>query len=116
MVVAIVDDDRAVREPTEMVLELFGFETASFASASEFLAVDPSPYKFLLVDYHMPQMTGLDLLVELRRRRCATPVAIMTASFSIELRDKAVDLGAGRVFRKPIDQDELVDLIRSAVA
>jgi len=46
------------------------------------LVGDPSQYSFLLVDYLMPNSTGIDVLVELRRRGCTTPAAIMTASFS----------------------------------
>jgi FixJ family two-component response regulator len=116
MVIAIIDDDRDVRESTEFMLGLHGFETSSFASCAEFLSVDPSPFSFLLIDYLMPHMTGLDLLAELRRRNCAIPTAIMTASFSNEVQRRAIDLGVARVFKKPLSEDELVDVIKSAGA
>ena len=116
MVIAIIDDDRDVRESTEFMLGLHGFETSSFASGAEFLNVDPSSFSFLLFDYLMPQMTGLDLLAELRRRNCAIPAAIMTASLSDEVHRRARELGVVRVFKKPMNEEELVDVIRSAGA
>jgi FixJ family two-component response regulator len=113
MIVAIVDDDLDVRESTLFLLELHDFEAVAFSSGAELLAGDLTRYSFRLVDYHMPNGTGIDFLVELRRRSSATPVALMTASLSGELRDRAVALGACHVFQKPIDEDELVALIRS---
>ncbi len=114
MIVAIVDDDLDVRESTRFLLELHDFQAVAFSSGAELLADDPTRYSFLLVDYHMPNQTGIDCLVELRRRSCATPAALMTASLSDELRDRAVALGACQVFTKPVDEDELVALIRRA--
>jgi FixJ family two-component response regulator len=114
MVLAIIDDDKDVRRATERMLELCGYETTSFASGDEFLAVDPTQFSFLLIDNLMPHMTGLDLLAELRRRSCATPAAIMTGSYSNELRDRAMKLVACRVFSKPVSWDELVATVRSA--
>jgi FixJ family two-component response regulator len=102
-----------VRESTRFLLALHGIRAELFASGADFLAGDPERFSFLLVDYQMPESTGIHFLSELRRRGHPTPAALMTASFSPELRNRALSLGAREVFEKPVDEDNLIELIRS---
>jgi two-component system response regulator FixJ len=62
----------------------------------------------LLVDQHMPHLTGLDLLRVLRERGLSVPVALMTGSPSAELSRMAEELGVAAIFEKPVDEDVLL--------
>ncbi|MGE0416464.1 MAG: response regulator transcription factor [Acetobacteraceae bacterium] len=97
--VAVVDDDQGVRDSLRFLLETVGFDVDTFTSACEFLAasVHGDPV-CLLVDQHMPHLTGLDLLRVMRERGMSVPVALMTGSPSAELARMAEELGVAAIF------------------
>jgi FixJ family two-component response regulator len=64
--VAIVDDDEAVRHSLRFWLEALGHKVETFASVAEFLKAELEKLLCLVVDHHMPGMTGLDLAERLR--------------------------------------------------
>lgn len=107
--VAVVDDDQGVRESLRFLLETVGFDVDTFTSACEFLA---SPLRehpiYLLIDQHMPRLTGLDLLLRLRDRGNPGLVALMTGSPSAELSRRALELGADVVLEKPLAEEVLL--------
>ncbi len=111
-VVAVVDDDQAVRESLRFLLETVGFDVDTFDSACEFLSAsvrgDPI---CLIIDQHMPHLTGLDLLRVLRDRGVSVPVALMTGSPSADLVRMAEELGAAAVLEKPVAEDVLLDFL-----
>jgi two-component system response regulator FixJ len=107
--VAVVDDDEAVRESLRFLLETAGFRVETFGSAAQFLqSAAHEALGCLLLDQHMPQVTGLDLLRELRRRGESLRVALMTGSPSPELTRRAKELGAVEVIEKPLTDDALL--------
>lgn len=107
--VAVVDDDQGVRESLRFLLETAGFDVDTFDSACEFLAASaPDAPIILLVDQHMPRLTGLDLLHRLRERGISGPVALMTGSPSPELSRRARELGATVVLEKPLAEELLL--------
>lgn len=107
--VAVVDDDEAVRESLRFLLETAGFRVETFGSAAQFLqSAAHEALGCLLLDQHMPQVTGLDLLRELRRRGETLRVALMTGSPSPELTRRAKELGAVEVIEKPLTDDALL--------
>ena len=59
--VAIVDDDAAVRDSLRLLLEVIGHPVQTFASAAEFLKAEQHHPVCLILDHHMPEMTGLEL-------------------------------------------------------
>ena len=111
--VAIVDDDEAVRDSLRFLLEVAGHSVAPFASAAEFLHTRPRPFACLIVDQHMPQMTGLDLVARLRDQREALPVLLITGSPSAAILAQAEALGVA-VLEKPAADDALLDFVSSA--
>ena len=59
--VVVVDDDGAVRRGLTRLLRVSGYDVETFASAPEFLEADLSQIVCLILDQHMPEMTGLEL-------------------------------------------------------
>src|SRR5215469_9921399 len=84
--VAVVDDDDAVRDSLRFLLEIAGFAVASYGSAAEFLREAPiADLSCLVVDQHMPDQTGLQLVSRLRGQGVDLPVALITGSPSADL-------------------------------
>lgn len=111
-VVAVVDDDQAVRESLRFLLETLGFDVDTFDSACEFLAASVrGEATCLIIDQHMPHLTGLDVLRVLRDRGVSVPVALMTGSPSAELARMAAELGATAVLEKPVAEDVLLEFV-----
>jgi two-component system, LuxR family, response regulator FixJ len=116
-VVAVVDDDAAVRESLRFLLEIAGYEVATFGSACEFLhAGEAGRQACVLVDQHMPQVTGLELLRRLRGSGRDLPVALMTGSPSAELTRQALELGGVDVLEKPLAEEVLFRFVERSSA
>lgn len=113
--VHVVDDDDAVRDSVRSLLESHGFAVRDYASARAFLA-DGGDGGCLLLDLHMPEMSGLDLLETLRTRRNDIPTIIMTGRSDAGLKARAQRSGAIAFLDKPVDEDELMNSISHALA
>jgi two-component system response regulator FixJ len=112
LIVAVVDDDEAVRESLRFLLETVGFRVETFGSAAQFLqSAACAGLACLLLDQHMPRVTGLDLLRELRRRGESVRVALMTGSPSPEIARHAAELGAAAVTEKPLADEALLRFV-----
>jgi two-component system, LuxR family, response regulator FixJ len=115
--IAILDDDAEVRDSLVALMEAYGFNVSNHASAGDFLgrhcaqAVD-----CLLLDVHMPEVTGLELLKSLRDRGDATAVILMTGVFDPNIHANGEALGAAAVLHKPIAHSELMAAIHQALA
>jgi two-component system response regulator FixJ len=116
-VVIVVDDDESVRESLRFLLDVAGYEVATFDSAQDYLDhVDGVPMICMLVDQHMPNTTGLELLAVLRQRGAQVPTALITGSWSPDLARKAIALGATKVLEKPLADDALLRFVARAAA
>ena len=114
-VVAIVDDDDAVRDSLQFLLEIAGHHVAAYNSAHQFFAeADPAGLRCLIVDQHMPEVTGLQLVSQLRARGALLPVALITGSPSADLIRRALELGVGTVLEKPLADDVLLEFVEGA--
>ena len=110
--VAVVDDDEAVRDSLRFLLESVGFEVSLYASAREFLcAAKPDEIGCLVLDQHMPDQTGLQLVSRLRDVGSAVPVALITGSPSPDLVERAKLLGVKTVLEKPLADELLLDFV-----
>ena len=109
--VAVIDDDEAVRNSLQFLLEVVGYRVVTFASAAEFLEADMGGLACLILDHHMPNMTGLELLDRLRADGVGMPVLLITGSPSPDIVARAAELGVDRVLEKPPDEHELLDFI-----
>ncbi len=114
--IAVVDDDHAVRESLRFLLEVAGNTVVAFASAAEFIRSECQQIGCLILDHHMPGMTGLELVEQLRTSGVTVPVMLITGSKSQEMLARAAALGVGKVLEKPVDDAELLDFVDSALA
>jgi FixJ family two-component response regulator len=113
--VAVVDDDDAVRDSLRFLLEIAGHSVVTYASAALFLLEAPiDELTCLVVDQHMPEQTGLQLVSRLRAQGVTLPVALITGSPSADLIRLARDLDVAQVMEKPLDDDLLLDFIEHA--
>jgi FixJ family two-component response regulator len=113
----IVDDDAGIREALTGQLNSADYEATSFASPEDFLdAPIPDVPACVLVDVHMPGMSGFDLQAALAERGRALPLIFMTAFGTIPMTVRAMKAGAVEFMTKPIDEDELLSAIEIALA
>jgi FixJ family two-component response regulator len=114
-VMLVVDDDSAVRNSLKFMIEVEGFQVNAYSSAQELLNEDSLPANSCLVtDYHMPDMTGLELVDQLRDRQISIPAVLMTANPTEILRNRAEAAGIS-IIDKPLLGSRLLDAIRVAL-
>ena len=115
--IAIVDDDKAVRTSAAKLMLSAGYDAVSFASGEEFL---DSAYleeaACIITDLQMPGMTGLELQDLLRSRGHTRPVIFITAYPEEQARRQALAGGAVGFFRKPFDVPAMLECIQNALS
>ncbi len=114
--VAVVDDEEQVRKALKRLLMASGFEVESYASGKEFLATKHPPPDCVVLDLHMPGMSGLQVLEELRAARRPLPTVIITAHDTVETRAQCLAAGASAYLRKPLDERVLLNSISASMA
>jgi FixJ family two-component response regulator len=113
--VAVVDDDPSVRRALTRLLRSVGVPCLTHDSGSEFLA-SPKLHDFdcLILDVHMPRMSGIEVLEEIRVVASKLPVVLMTARYDVDFAEKALVAGASAFLRKPFTEEELFAAISDA--
>src|SRR6266849_4951550 len=115
--VLIIDDEAAIRESLETLLELEGYEVEAAASGEEGLArIGDRPFDLVLLDLALPDRNGIDLLAELRAHDPQLSVIMITAYGTVENAVKAMQSGAANFVQKPWDNEKLLADVRTAVA
>lgn len=109
----IVDDDDSVRRALGRLIRSEGLQSEAFASGESFLAALPDDAKgCVIMDIRMPGLTGYDIQQRLRKSKQKIPVIALSAQDDEEARFRAHELGAVAFFRKPVDDQALLDSIR----
>ena len=112
VVVAIVEDDAAMRKSIERLLQASGYATAAFASAEEFLQsaiVDGA--MGLVLDIHLGGMSGLELRRRLNAAHSKVPVVFITAHDDEATRAEAITLGCADYLQKPFEASRLMQAL-----
>jgi FixJ family two-component response regulator len=114
--VGVVDDDESGRAALSSLIRSAGYMCAVFPSAEAFLAAGgfAGPHCMIL-DVHMPGLSGLELQARLRQMKSPIPVIFITAHWNDETRQTALRGGAVAFFHKPFQGEALLDAIRSAL-
>jgi len=113
--VFVVDDDADIRDSMRLLLEVAGFRVRSYNSAKHFLADDYPKHGCLIADIRMPDMSGLELQVEVSRRQIDLPIIIMTGHGDVPLAVQAMKAGAIDFIEKPFDDDMMLASVRRAM-
>jgi FixJ family two-component response regulator len=117
LTVYVVDDDASVRQALVLLLISAGMEVVTFKSAAECLEYElKEKDSCLITDIKMPRISGLELQQKLTERKIKIPVIFLTAFDSEEIRKQVKKLGAEGYFRKPVDDQALLDGILWAVS
>ena len=115
--VAIVDDEESVRRALGRLVRMAGFDVQTFASGADFLhSLGRTSPQCVVLDLHMPRMSGFDVQSALVEARANVPVIIITGDDSAEIRQQTLTRGAKAYLRKPVDEAMLLDAIQSAIA
>jgi FixJ family two-component response regulator len=113
----IVDDDEAVRDSLQILLEACGFAVRSYPGGAEFLkAYRDTPRTCLLLDINMPVMGGLAVLEQVRRLWPRLPVILITGRSDNLDRAQALASGAFDLLDKPFRDSDLLGTIERALA
>lgn len=116
-VIAVVDDDEGFRSALQRFLRIFAFQVEAFASGEEFLRSNRlDAVGCVILDVAMPEMSGLEVQQQVVARGLQIPIVFVTAHWDDELGRHAAAGGARAVLRKPVDHEELVRLVREALA
>lgn len=111
-IVRIVDDDASVREALTVYLQMADYGTVAYPSAAQFLEEDDHARPGCLVlDVRMPDMNGIELQGEMKRRGIELPVIFLSAHGDIEMAADAVRAGAKGFLVKPPKLEKLTALI-----
>jgi FixJ family two-component response regulator len=113
--IAVVDDEVAVRTMLRRALRVAGYEVATFAGGEEFLAsLTTRRPACAVLDIHMPEVSGFVVVQRLRAAAPDVPVILITASDDVALEGTAAAAGAVCLLRKPFSSEALLAAVRSA--
>ena len=114
--IAIIDDDLAVRKAMQSLLHSLGYVTEAFASADNFLrSPDRHKVSCVITDVHMPGMNGLALQKRLIADKQNAPIIFITGFPDKSTREQALSAGAHGFLTKPCTQRSLISSIESAL-
>jgi len=116
-IIAVVDDEESVRRALERVLRASGMQVVTYPGGREFLqSLQTSCPNCLVLDLHMPQLSGFEVLEILVQTPHRLPVVVVTGHDSPEARARALGWGASAYLTKPIDDNLLLGEIAGALA
>ena len=113
----VVDDSRAMRMILSRTLAESGFQVLQAANgrdAMDSMERDGASFQLVLVDWHMPELSGLDFIREVRARPefAAIRLLMVTTETEIEQMSRALEAGADEYLMKPFTADSVKDKLR----
>src|ERR1700756_5301556 len=114
--VYVIDDDEAMRDWLNFLLDSSGFSVRLFETAQGFLDALPGlAFGCVVSDVRMPGLDGIELLKRMKSGHSTFPIVIMTGHGDIPLAVEAMKLGAVDFLEKPFEDDRLIGMIETAI-
>ena len=114
--IAIVDDDRSMREALEDLVGSLGYRALMFGSAEDYLACpDRAGVRCMILDVQMPGMNGLDLQTHLVEEDRAPPIIFVTSYGDETVRRRAMRGGAVCVLEKPVQENAIIGCLEEVL-
>ena len=114
--VYVIDDDEAMRDSLNFLLDSSGFGVTLFDDAQAFLDVLPGlAFGCVVSDVRMPGIDGIELLKRMKAQQSPFPILIMTGHGDVPLAVEAMKLGAVDFLEKPFEDDRLTTMIETAI-
>ena len=114
--ILFVDDDPEIVDVAKQILSRAGFQVLSSQNGKQALAVfDRQPVDLVITDLVMPELDGLELIKELRRRSPALPIVAISGDFGGRFLRVAMHLGAQGSLLKPFSREELLQAVRTVL-
>jgi two-component system, NtrC family, response regulator AtoC len=114
--ILVVDDDLGMRETLEAVLEADGYEVKAAASGNEAISIlEAATFDLMLLDFKMPDCTGLELLARVKKIAPDLVIIMMTAYGTVKIAVEAVKQGAYDFITKPFELEEMRLTIKKAL-
>lgn len=115
--ILIADDEDDVREVIEDRLNSWGFTVVAVTTGGEALRkIQSEKFDGVLLDVKMPEMTGIEVLEEVRRRGSRLPIIIITSSTSREAAIGSLAKGANEFILKPFEWEELKSKLQNVLS
>src|SRR6516164_101361 len=115
--ILIIDDEVAIRESLETLLEFEGYSVETAETGEDGLArLAERPFDLVLLDFALPDRNGLEILAEIRNRDPQLAVIMITAYGTVDNAVRALQSGATNFIQKPWDNEKLLADVRAAVA
>jgi FixJ family two-component response regulator len=115
-VIAIIDDDGDVTDVLGGLLEIVGYQVETYQSADQFIAgIDAGRPACIVVDQHMPRMTGLEMLTKLGGQGVSIPSVLISGAPDAHIVRQASELGVMKVLQKPMSHHELLRFIECSM-
>jgi FixJ family two-component response regulator len=112
--VAIVDDDEHVRRALRRMVSSLSYFVEEFPSGKTFLAaLEERVFACVLLDLHMPELNGIDVLTRMRGDGHAVPVILITGGDEPKMRERCLKAGASIYLVKPVARDAVLGAIHS---
>jgi two-component system, LuxR family, response regulator FixJ len=114
--VYVIDDDEAMRDSLNFLLDSSGLSVTLFDNAQSFLDALPGlAFGCVVSDIRMPGLDGIELLKRMKAQHSSFPILIMTGHGDVPLAVEAMKLGAVDFLEKPFEDDRLTTMIESAI-
>ena len=115
-IIYVIDDDEAMRDSLNFLLEAAGFSVTLFETAQNFLDALPGlAFGCVVSDVRMPGIDGIELLKRMKAGHSVFPILIMTGHGDVPLAVEAMKLGAVDFLEKPFEDDRLIGMIDAAI-
>jgi two-component system, LuxR family, response regulator FixJ len=114
--VYVIDDDEAMRDSLNFLLDSSNFEVTLFENAQQFLdTLSTLAFGCVVSDVRMPGIDGIELLKRMKALDSPFPIVVMTGHGDVPLAVEAMKLGAVDFLEKPFEDDRLIGMVETAI-